>query len=104
MNKPRLIDANALLKDLYYYFGKEKWAYSSGCLIKDQPTAYDIQGVVERLEKEKGIAFMTLANTGNKEYDAIYHNVVAYMEKAIEIVKDQFRDNTKMVDRKGGAE
>lgn len=43
--------------------------------------------IVEQLEKEKGIAFVTLANTGNKELDFTYQNVVAYMDKAIEIVK-----------------
>ena len=55
--------------------------------IKDMPTAYDIDKVVEQLEKERGIAFVTLANTGNKELDFTYQNVVAYMDKAIEIVK-----------------
>ena len=46
-----------------------------------------LEDIVEQLEKEKGIAFVTLANTGDKELDFAYQNVVAYMDKAIEIVK-----------------
>ena len=46
-----------------------------------------IDRIVEQLEKERGIAFVTLANTGNKELDFTYQNVVAYMDKAIEMVK-----------------
>ena len=52
-----------------------------------QPTAYDVDKVVEQLEDEKRIAFLTLANTGDKVKDAVYDEVMAYLNTAIEIVK-----------------
>lgn len=48
--------------------------------------------VVQQLEEEKEIAFLTLANTGDKASVLAYYQVVAYLNKAIQIVK------------KGGAE
>lgn len=51
------------------------------------PTAYDVDKVVEKLEEEKGIAFLVLANTGDKMKDVVYDEVMAYLKAAIEIVK-----------------
>lgn len=51
MNKPRLIDANEYLQKVCTY--KETGCGSckfQECCPKDQPTAYDVQGVVEQLE------------------------------------------------------
>lgn len=56
-------------------------------LIDRQPTAYNVDKVVEQLEDEKRIAFLTLANTGDKVKDAVYDEVMAYLKTAIEIVK-----------------
>lgn len=42
--------------------------------------------IIERLEEAKGIAFLTLANTGDKTKDAVYDEVMVYMNTAIEIV------------------
>ncbi len=42
--------------------------------------------IVERLEAAKGIAFLTLANTGDKTKDVVYDEVIVYMNTAIEIV------------------
>ena len=42
--------------------------------------------IIERLEDTKGIAFLTLANTGDKMKDVVYDEVLVYMNTAIEIV------------------
>lgn len=55
--------------------------------IKNAPIAYDVDSVVKELEKEKEIAFLTLANTGNKIKDIVYDEVMVYLNTAIEIVK-----------------
>ncbi len=56
-------------------------------VIDEAPTAYDVDKVVEKLEDEKGIAFLTLANTGDKVRDVVYDEVMVYLNTAIEIVK-----------------
>ena len=55
--------------------------------IKNQPTAYDIDKVVEELEVLKRIYFLTIANTGDEKSDFAYENVGNALDKAIEIVK-----------------
>lgn len=87
----RLIDT-----DVFEKFIKEKYKDGESTDdIKDQmlfdlyyqPTAYDVDKVVEQLEDEKRIAFLALANTGDKVKDAVYDEVMAYLNTAIEIVK-----------------
>ena len=55
--------------------------------IKNQPTAYDIDKVVEELEEMKMRYFLTIANTGDEKSDFAYENVGNALDKAIEIVK-----------------
>ena len=55
--------------------------------VNDMPTAYDIDNVIEELEKEKTICFLTDANTGNEVSDLVYRRVYSALDKAIEIVK-----------------
>lgn len=55
--------------------------------VEKMPTAYNVDKVVEKLEEEKGIAFLVLANTGDKMKDVVYDEVMAYLKAAIEIVK-----------------
>lgn len=50
-------------------------------------TRKPIDEIVEELNFEKGVAFMTLGNTGDEDYDFAYDNVMSYMNKAIDIVK-----------------
>ena len=64
--------------------------------INNQPTLDEteiirkaFERVVERLEEEKRIAFLTLANTGNKMKNIVYNEVMAYLNTAIEIVKEE---------------
>ena len=55
--------------------------------ISEINEAYNTEKVIEQLEKERAIAFLTLANTGKPELDEAYQQVACYMDKAIEIVK-----------------
>ena len=55
--------------------------------IQEQPTAYDIDKVVEELEELKMRYFLTIANTGDEKSDFAYENVGNALDKAIEIVK-----------------
>ena len=57
-------------------------------IIKEQPTAYDIDKIVEELEKLKMRYFLTIANTGDEKSDFAYENVGNALDKAIEIVKN----------------
>lgn len=47
-----------------------------------------IDKLIERLEEKKGIAFLTLANTGNEAEDMAYNEVMAYLNNAIKIVNE----------------
>ena len=56
-------------------------------IIDEQPTAYDIDKVVEELEELKMRYFLTIANTGDEKSDFAYENVGNALDKAMEIVK-----------------
>ena len=56
-------------------------------IIKEQPTAYSVDKVVEELEELKMRYFLTIANTGDEKSDFAYENVGNALDKAIEIVK-----------------
>lgn len=64
-------------------------------IIDKQPTAYDVEEVVEELEEMKGQAFLTLANTGDAVFDFTYDNVLAYLDKVIEIVRKGGEEDEK---------
>ena len=88
----RLIDADALVKDLSYLYTKnhipvDMRAKEILTTIMEQPTAYDIDKVVEELEELKMRYFLTIANTGDEKSDFAYENVGNALDKAIEIVK-----------------
>lgn len=88
MNKPRLIDANALIEWLTKPTGFRTNCEDCSdrdcidCIIKEAlentPTAYDIDKVVEQLEENAKAVY--------NEIEGDYINYVA-LEKAIEIVK-----------------
>ena len=89
----RLIDAD-LLKDA---IEKEKDDNDYMCrlclestkeIIDEQPTAFDVDKVVEQLKELKMRYFLTIANTGDKKLDVAYENVGNALDKAIEIVKE----------------
>ena len=56
--------------------------------IDEQPTAFDVDKVVEQLKQLKMRYFLTIANTGNKKLDIAYENVGNALDRVIEIVKD----------------
>ena len=77
MNKPRLIDANALKRELSHAIWLPEWEHIRDKVLKDideRPTAYDIDEVVEQLKQEQ------------KTPNSYVYAWDAY-EKAIEIVK-----------------
>ena len=89
----RLIDADALVKDLSYLYTKnhipvDMRAKEILTTIMEQPTAYDIEKVVKELEELKMRYFLTIANTGDEKSDFAYENVGNALDKAIEIVKE----------------
>jgi hypothetical protein len=61
-------------------------------IIKKQPTAYDVDKVVEQLQQMKTRYFLAIANTGNETLDKIYEDVGNSIDKAIEIVKGAVKD------------
>lgn len=85
------------------YMRDYKWEFALGSdfskameMVDVQPTLDEkeiirksFERVVERLEEAKRIAFLTLANTGNKMKDIVYDEVMAYLNTAIEIVKEE---------------
>ena len=92
----RLIDVDNLIKltqkDMEFAFnnGFLDMAFEREYLIKvirNQPTAYSVDEVVEELEELKMRYFLTIANTGDEKSDFAYENVGNALDKAIEIVK-----------------
>ncbi len=89
----RLIDAD-LLKDA---IEKEKGDNDYMCrlclestkeIIDEQPTAFDVDKVVEQLKELKMRYYLTIANTGDEKLDFAYEKVGNALDRAIEIVKE----------------
>ena len=57
-------------------------------IIDKQPTAYDLETVVQQLEEIKMRYFLTIANTGDEKMDFAYKEVGNAIDKAIEIVRN----------------
>lgn len=79
----RLIDADALIKDLGYLYTKnhvpvDMRARKTLSTIMDQPTAYDIDKVVGQLKK---VSYERFGNTG------MGGEIVVNLDDAIEIIK-----------------
>ena len=84
MNKPRLIDANALKEKLY--IADDNWnPVVTAKEIDEMPTAYNVEGVVERLEeKQSGAIFERATQECNESY---LTGLIKGYGEAIEIVK-----------------
>lgn len=79
----RLIDDDTLIKDLSYLYTKnhipvDMRAKKTLSTIMEQPTAYDVDKVVEQLKTDSSVR---LYGSGNS------NNYLIPLEKAIEIVK-----------------
>ena len=87
----RLIDADELIE--YIKIWKIGTSISSDqkefidC-INRQPTAFDVDKVVEQLKALKMRYFLTIANTGDADKDCAYKNIANTIDKAIEIIKE----------------
>lgn len=98
----KLIDADKLIKKMSkWYWDKEKqkaaeedaspmdlFTHLAITTVQEQPTAFDVDKVVEQLKQLKMRYFLTIANTGDTDKDCAYENIANTIDKAIEIVKD----------------
>ena len=87
----RLIDADKLMQDIRNTITEQSSTIDWLNLINRQPTAYDVDKVVEQLEEEKEISYADFDEYVNEvcpsldaDYDDLYH---IGLERAIEIVK-----------------
>lgn len=89
----RLIDVDALIDYLGFDNTEEEREKNIGEIVTlddfdKQPTAFDVDKVVEQLKELKMRYFLTIANTGDKKLDIAYENVGNALDRVIEIVKD----------------
>ena len=56
-------------------------------VIDEQPTAFDVDKIVEQLKALKMRYFLTIANTGDADKDCAYKNIANTIDRAIDIVK-----------------
>ena len=90
--KMRLIDADALIDYLGFDNTEEEREENVGEIVTledfdRQPTAFDVDKVVEQLKELKMRYFLTIANTGDKKHDIAYENIGNVLDRAVEIVK-----------------
>lgn len=97
----RLIDSNKLIQEMRkWYWDKEKqkaaendvspmdlFTHLAITTVQEQPTAFDVDKVVEQLKKLKMRYFLTIANTGDADKDCAYKNIANTIDRAIDIVK-----------------
>lgn len=55
--------------------------------VAQQPTAFDKEKVIDKLEKLRVGYFLAIANTGDEKLDCAYENVDNALDKVLEIVK-----------------
>lgn len=89
----RLIDVDALIDYLGFDNTEEEREKNIGEIVTlddfdKQPTAFDVDKVVEQLKALKMRYFLTIANAGDKKLDIAYENVGNALDRVIEIVKD----------------
>ena len=94
----RLIDANLLEKGIKKWLkpskpDEDEYISIADALastlqeIEEQPTAYDVDKVVDQLKSMRMRYYLTYANTGNKTNDEVWEKVSRAVDRAIEIVK-----------------
>lgn len=81
----RLIDADAFERTVM--FGDAEDMQDVIYALRDYPTAYDPDKVVEQLETMRMRYYLTYANTGNKTNDEVWEKASRAMDEAITIVK-----------------
>lgn len=80
----RLIDADKIIDSL----GGSDMDFAIGAVIDEQPTAFDVDKVVEQLKDLKAMYWVSIANTGDEKLDVAYEKVGNALDRAIEIVKE----------------
>lgn len=87
----RLIDADKLKKDilLQNILGEpiQKIIDRYIHIVDNQPTAFDVDKVVEQLKDLKAMYWFSIANAGDEKLDVAYEKVGNALDRAIEIVK-----------------
>lgn len=86
----RLINADKLKEAINSSLntGRETFSPEIMCeAVDEQPTAFDVDKVVEQLEELKMRYFLTIENTGDADKDCAYKNIANTIDKAVEIVK-----------------
>lgn len=81
----RLIDADKLKKIIHCTYSDDLEILEK---IDEQPTAFDVDKIVEQLKALKMRYFLTIANTGDDDKDCAYKNIANAIDKAIEIMKE----------------
>ena len=79
----RLIDADKIIDSL----GGSDMDFAIGAVIDEQPTVFDVDKVVERLEEEKKRAFKLCLGTNDSTQRLKYIEKEQTIALAIEIVK-----------------
>lgn len=79
----RLIDADKIIDSL----GNSDMDFAIGAVIDEQPTVFDVDKVVERLEEEKKRAFKLCLGTNDSTQKLKYIEKEQTIALAIEIVK-----------------
>jgi hypothetical protein len=79
----RLIDADKIIDSL----GNSDMDFAIGAVIDEQPTVFDVDKVVERLEEEKKRAFKLCLGTNDSTQRLRYIEKEQTIALAIEIVK-----------------
>lgn len=79
----RLIDADKIIDSL----GNSDIDFAIGAVIDEQPTVFDVDKVVERLEEEKKRAFKLCLGTNDSTQRLKYIEKEQTIALAIEIVK-----------------
>lgn len=80
----RLIDADKLKHVIHCAYSDDLEIIEK---IDEQPTAFDVDKVVEQLKQLKMKYFLTIANTGDADKDCAYKNIANTIDRVIEIIK-----------------
>ena len=91
----RLIDVDNITSgEIAKYLGRgyEFCAPDIEDMLREQPTAFDVEKVVKELRDLKMCYYLTIANTGDADKDCAYLNTANAIDRAIEIVKRGGRD------------
>ena len=86
----RLIDVDNITSgEIAKYLGRgyEFCAPDIEDMLREQPTAFDVEKVVKELRDLKMCYYLTIANTGDADKDCAYLNTANAIDRAIEIVK-----------------